>query len=44
VVPIHDALLSELGETISNNWVMKACDDMGAKFAYLKPGDNIELG
>ena len=44
VVPIHDALLSELGETISNNWVMKACDDIGAKFAYLKPGDNIELG
>lgn len=44
VVPIHDALLSELGETISNNWVMKACDDMCAKFAYLKPGDNIELG
>lgn len=44
VVPIHDALLSELGETISNNWVMKACDEMGAKFVYLKPGDNIELG
>ena len=42
-IPVHDALLSELGETISNNWIKKTCDDIGAKFAYLKPGDSIEL-
>lgn len=43
VIPVHDALLSELGETISNNWIKKACDNVGAEFAYLKPGESVEI-
>lgn len=43
VIPVHDALLSELGETISNNWVKKVCDNVGAESAYLKPGENVEI-
>ena len=43
VIPVHDALLSELGEAISNNWIKKACDGVGAEFAYLKPGESVEI-
>ncbi len=43
VIPVHDALLSELGEGISNNWVKKACEGVGASFAGLKPGESIVI-
>lgn len=33
VMPVHDALLSELGKTISINWLNKACQNVGAKLA-----------
>ena len=42
-IPVHDALLSELGEAISNNWVRKACDDVMANLTELKPGESIEF-
>ena len=43
VLPVHDALLSELGKMISNNWVQKACDDVGANLKELKPGESVEF-
>ncbi len=42
-IPVHDALLSELGEAISNNCVRKACDDVMANLTELKPGESIEF-
>ena len=41
VIPIHDALLSELGESISSNWMKKACDGVGAEYKELMPGENV---
>lgn len=43
VIPDHDALLSELGRTISNSWMKKSCDSVGANFTHLKPRGSIEL-
>ena len=43
IIPVHDALLSELGEAISNNWIKKACNNVEAEFAYLKPGKSVEI-
>ncbi len=43
VIPIHDALLSELGERISNNWIDRACESVGARFVELKPGEDHNI-
>ncbi len=43
VIPVHDALLSNLGETISNNWVKKACESETSEFVYLNPGESREI-
>ena len=43
VIPIHDALLSGLGETISNNWISKACDNAKAKYELLKIYESITI-
>ena len=40
VIPVHDALLSELGESISSNWMKKACDKVGAEYKNLGFGEN----
>lgn len=36
VIPVHDALLSDLGKSISDNWMKKACDEAGAEYKELK--------
>ncbi|MBR3204172.1 MBL fold metallo-hydrolase [Candidatus Saccharibacteria bacterium] len=41
VIPVHDALLSELGESISGNWMKKACDGVGAEYKELMPGESV---
>ena len=43
VIPVHDALLSELGEQISSNWVKKACETVGATYVELKPGEDLTI-
>ena len=43
VIPIHDAVLSELGKKFNNNWLSKACDEMGAKFVNLATAQSIEI-
>ena len=42
-IPIHDAVLSELGKTFNNNWLRKTCDEIGAKLEILAPNQSIEL-
>ncbi len=41
VIPIHDALLSDLGKSISDNWMKKACDKAGAEYRDLSFGENV---
>lgn len=42
-IPVHNAVLSELGNGFNNNWLAKAADEVGAKFVPLKPGEGINL-
>ena len=41
VIPVHDALLSDLGKSISENWMKKACDKAGAEYKDLSFGENV---
>ena len=41
VIPIHDALLSDLGKSISDNWMKKACDKTGAEYRDLSFSENV---
>ena len=43
VIPIHDALLSELGEAITGGWIKKACEDIGAEYKELKPNESVMI-
>lgn len=41
VIPVHDALLSDLGKSISGNWMKKACNEVGTEYRYLSFGENV---
>lgn len=41
VIPVHDALLSDLGKSINDNWMKKACDKAGAEYRDLSFGENV---
>jgi len=41
VIPVHDALLSDLGKSINGNWMKKACDKAGAEYRDLSFGENV---
>lgn len=43
VIPIHDGLLSPLGHKITDNWVKKACDAVGAEYIVLGSGESMTL-
>jgi len=43
VVPIHDAVLSELGKGFNNNWLNGACDEAGARFKNIGFNETIEI-
>jgi L-ascorbate metabolism protein UlaG (beta-lactamase superfamily) len=43
VIPIHDAVLSELGKVFNNNWLRNACEEVGARFEALEPSKMIEI-
>ena len=43
VIPCHDAGLSDVGKTFNNNWVGRACSDVGAELVVLAPGQAIEI-
>lgn len=43
VIPIHDGVLSEMGKAIYNNLLRGVCEEIGAEFAPLSVGENIDL-
>ncbi len=42
-VPVHNALLSEFGNGVYNNWIRSACQAAGSEFAPLSSGESIDL-
>ena len=43
VIPVHDAVLSELGLGYSVAHIANVCEGIGAKFEGLKPGESAEV-
>ena len=43
VIPVHDSVLSSLGQTFSNSWLQYSCNTYGAKFSPLAPAASIEI-
>lgn len=43
VIPVHDAVLSSLGQTFNNSWLKYACDPLGIQFSPLTPAASIEV-
>lgn len=43
VIPIHDAVLSDLGMTFNCNWLKNACAEIGAEFVQLGFGESFEI-
>ena len=43
VVPVHDAVLSELGKGFNNNWLGRACEEIGARFENIEFNETIEI-
>jgi L-ascorbate metabolism protein UlaG (beta-lactamase superfamily) len=43
VFPTHNALLSEIGQSITYDWVQKTCNEIGTKFIDLKPDEELIL-
>ncbi len=41
VIPVHDALLTDLGKSVSDNWMKKACDEAGAEYRDLSFSENV---
>lgn len=43
VIPVHNGLLSEMGQTIYNNLLRGACEEVNAKFIPLGVDESIEI-
>lgn len=43
VIPVHNAVLSELGDGFNNNWLRVACEEVGAELKVLKVGESLEI-
>lgn len=43
VLPVHNAVLSEFGNGVYNNWLRQACESAGSEFAPLASGESIDL-
>ena len=41
VLPVHDAILSDYGLPIHNNWISKACIEVNAQHYPIKPGERL---
>jgi L-ascorbate metabolism protein UlaG (beta-lactamase superfamily) len=41
VIPTHDGLNSELGNTICDNWVKRACQEVGAEYKNVHFGEVV---
>jgi L-ascorbate metabolism protein UlaG (beta-lactamase superfamily) len=42
VFPTHDAMLSDIGHSINNNWLSKAAEGVHAEYTPLKPGESFD--
>ena len=43
VMNAHNALLSELGIAVANNWAGQKSEDVGASYKFLRAGESIEV-
>jgi L-ascorbate metabolism protein UlaG (beta-lactamase superfamily) len=43
IFPTHNALLSDAGNQVTNNWLQTFAERSGKEFMFLKPGDSIEV-
>lgn len=43
VIPLHDAVLSDIGRTFSISWLESTCTSLGIKLHNLAPGAFIEI-
>lgn len=43
VIPTHNALQSELGDTLTEDWLRSTCEKQGATFKHIAPGESIDL-
>ncbi len=43
VIPVHDAVLSDMGKTYSNSWIKFACTPLNIQLQPLAPGASIEI-
>lgn len=43
VIPVHNAVSSELGNGFNNNWLKAACEEAGAELVALGVGESIEV-
>lgn len=43
VIPFHEALNSEFGNQVANNWLSKACDETGCELKVMKIGEGYEV-
>ncbi len=42
-VPVHNAVLSSLGNGFNNNWLRIVCEEVGAELAPLEAGESMEV-
>lgn len=42
-VPVHNAVLSNLGNGFNNNWLRMACEEVGAELVPLEIGESVEI-
>lgn len=42
-VPVHNAVLSSLGDGFNNNWLRVACEEVEAELKVLKAGESLEV-
>jgi L-ascorbate metabolism protein UlaG (beta-lactamase superfamily) len=42
VIPTHDAMLSEIGEMINDNWLRQAAEGVQAEYKRLHSGESLE--
>ncbi|MDR0979660.1 MAG: MBL fold metallo-hydrolase [Candidatus Nomurabacteria bacterium] len=43
VIPAHDALNSDFGNTVCDNWISKVCTENGAKYKKIHFGEVMEV-
>lgn len=42
-IPVHNAVLSKLGNNLNNNWLKSACGEIGVELKALEIGESVEV-